>query len=86
MPDGGSPSPVAWLLLLLIRGYRAVPRRGGRCRFLPTCSAYAAHALRAHGAVRGSWLAVRRIGRCHPFSPGGWDPVPAPAPAPSSRH
>lgn len=72
------PSGAAWLLMLLVSGYQRwvssllMPR----CRFAPSCSAYALQALAEHGAVRGSWLAVRRIGRCHPFHPGGYDPVP----------
>ncbi len=62
----------------LIRAYQVAisPLLGPRCRFHPSCSHYAAEALEAHGAVRGSWLAVRRIARCHPFHPGGFDPVP----------
>lgn len=86
MRSGGSSSPLAAALLMVIRVYRAVPRRGGSCRFHPTCSAYAADAIRMHGALRGGWLAVRRIGRCHPFNPGGIDPVPRSTAATSSRH
>lgn len=53
------------------------PALPARCRFYPTCSAYAMDALRIHGALKGVWLTVKRIGRCHPFHPGGFDPVPA---------
>jgi len=66
------------LLLALIRAYRLVlsPWWGNHCRFTPTCSQYAAEAVERHGARDGTWLAMRRIGRCHPWCHGGFDPVP----------
>ena len=66
------------LLVLLIRFYQRwiSPALGERCRFAPSCSHYAVGALREHGALKGSWLAARRIGRCHPWNAGGHDPVP----------
>lgn len=65
------------LLLALVRGYRRLSRHTPpACRFTPTCSGYALGALATHGAARGSWLALRRIGRCGPWHPGGEDPVP----------
>jgi putative membrane protein insertion efficiency factor len=71
-------SPAARVLVAVVTAYRRVlsPLLGPRCRFAPTCSAYAVEALTTHGARRGGWLALRRIGRCHPFHPGGHDPVP----------
>ncbi|MBL8480417.1 MAG: membrane protein insertion efficiency factor YidD [Sterolibacteriaceae bacterium] len=65
-------------LLWLIRGYQLAisPMLGNRCRFHPSCSDYAIEALRRHGLFKGLWLAVRRVGSCHPWHPGGYDPVP----------
>jgi uncharacterized protein len=72
-----TPSLPARLLLALVGLYRLTAAvRVPRCRFLPSCSTYAVEALRRHGALRGTWLAVRRVGRCHPWNPGGLDPVP----------
>ena len=66
------------LLLALIRAYRYVlsPWIGGQCRFEPTCSVYAMQAIELYGPWRGSWLALRRLLRCHPLCSGGKDPVP----------
>ena len=66
------------ILILLIRGYSYLlsPFLGHSCRFYPTCSCYAQTALARHGVLRGGWLALRRIGRCHPWHAGGLDPVP----------
>jgi putative membrane protein insertion efficiency factor len=66
------------VLVLLVRGYQVAlsPLLPPSCRYFPSCSEYAIEALEKHGALRGSWLAVRRIARCHPFRPGGYDPVP----------
>jgi putative membrane protein insertion efficiency factor len=71
---------VASLLQFLIRTYQVVlsPWSGGACRFTPSCSAYAIEAIERHGAWRGGMMAMRRIARCHPWGPAGFDPVPEP--------
>ncbi|MCG8520238.1 MULTISPECIES: membrane protein insertion efficiency factor YidD [Marinobacter] len=74
------------LLLLPIRCYQYAisPMMASHCRHYPTCSNYAIEAIERHGAVRGSYLAGRRLLRCHPWSPGGYDPVPPSTPTPPS--
>ena len=66
--------------ILLIRLYQSCvsPLLGPRCRFYPSCSHYACEAMQTHGFLRGCWLALRRLLRCHPFNAGGFDPVPLP--------
>ncbi len=65
------------ILIRLINLYRSTAAvRTPRCRYFPTCSEYALEAVERHGAARGSWLAARRLGRCHPFGSFGFDPVP----------
>jgi putative membrane protein insertion efficiency factor len=77
LTDTARPSLLARVLLLLLAVYRATAVfRQPRCRFSPTCSTYAVESVQVHGALRGSLHAVRRISRCHPWSPGGFDPVP----------
>ena len=66
------------LLVALVRAYQYLfrPLLGANCRFYPSCSDYAREAIERHGAAKGTWLALKRIGRCHPYHPGGYDPVP----------
>lgn len=66
------------VLLGALTAYRYLlsPLLGANCRFYPSCSAYASEAIARHGALRGTWLALRRLARCHPWHPGGYDPVP----------
>ena len=73
------------VLIALVRVYQALlsPLLGPRCRFLPSCSEYACECLEVHGTARGSWLALRRLARCHPFGKSGFDPVPQKTAGPS---
>ena len=68
-----------YLLIGLLRAYRRLisPIYGEVCRYYPSCSAYALESVTVHGSLRGSWLALRRLIRCHPWAPGGYDPVPS---------
>jgi len=69
-----------WMAIAVIRAYQGLirPLLMGTCKFCPSCSEYAVEALRTHGLIRGGGLGLRRLIRCHPFSPGGLDPVPSP--------
>jgi putative membrane protein insertion efficiency factor len=71
-------NPARDLALFLLRFYKKFisPLLPPMCRFEPTCSVYMHEAVKKYGAFRGTWMGLRRLGRCHPFNPGGWDPVP----------
>ncbi|ARU32765.1 membrane protein insertion efficiency factor YidD [Sulfuriferula sp. AH1] len=66
------------LLILIVKIYQYTisPMLGPRCRFTPTCSQFAVEAIAKHGVLKGGWLAMKRVSRCHPRNPGGYDPVP----------
>ncbi len=80
-------SPLEWLLIVLIRGYQLCisPYLGQNCRFYPTCSQYALKAISVHGCLKGSLLTLIRLCKCHPFHPGGFDPVPEKNPVVARR-
>lgn len=79
LPKGNKMNPLTFLLVGLVRVYQffVSPVFPASCRYAPSCSAYAVDALRAHGALKGCWLAIHRILRCHPWGGSGYDPVPA---------
>lgn len=81
------PATGTWRLIRLVTWYqRAVEGRPSPCRFTPSCSSYACEALTTHGTGRGIWLSVRRLARCRPFGPSGYDPVPLPGQRRQGRH
>lgn len=83
----GIGKAMRWLAALPIRFYQVTLAYffGGHCRFTPSCSVYALEAIRKHGAIKGWVMALRRLARCHPFNPGGYDPVPPVEDAPACR-
>ena len=69
---------VTFPLILLIRGYQLIisPMLGSNCRFMPTCSEYALESLKTYGLIKGTYLTIKRIGKCHPWGSNGYDPIP----------
>ena len=90
MPPSPRPkmTAAAWVVALPVRAYRLLlsPWVGHGCRYQPTCSAYAMGALERHGALKGTWLAAKRVARCHPLGGHGYDPVPGADPAYDREH
>lgn len=78
-------NPLQRALILLVRGYQLLisPFLGNNCRFYPTCSQYCIEAMETHGVIKGFWMGLKRLARCHPFCEGGIDPVP---PRKNTRH
>ena len=70
---------ITFPLILLIRGYQLIvsPILGSNCRFMPTCSEYAMESFKTYGLIKGSFLTIKRIGKCHPFGGHGYDPIPS---------
>jgi len=81
-------TPLAFVISLPVRAYRLLfsPWVGQSCRYQPTCSAYAMEALEKHGGIKGTYLAAKRVGRCHPFGHDGYDPVPDAGGKPHNNH
>jgi len=87
-PVRPTQNPITWILRVLIKGYQWLvsPVLPGSCRFYPTCSSYALEALDSHGPLKGGWLGLKRILRCHPWNDGGYDPVPPGHKGPNHDH
>ncbi|WP_456379892.1 membrane protein insertion efficiency factor YidD [Thiolapillus sp.] len=78
--SGAGRGIVKRLLIALVHGYQLLisPFLGQNCRYMPSCSAYTIEAMEKHGPLKGIWMGMKRVGRCHPFHEGGYDPVPDP--------
>ena len=88
MAQGSRLTAMRSLVVLVIRAYQYAisPLLGARCRFYPSCSQYTLEAVRRFGVLHGAWLGLRRIGCCHPWHPGGYDPVPSNPRMPCAHH